>query len=136
MTRVESGAGRALRLVARARGALLVVSLLGAFYLTWRVDFLRLPRAGCSPVLRFAPGVLLVVDGHPPRVFEDDVVLFADGPALLIGIVARLGAPGPDAGPPLWIVTDDETCSGRGSDELGWIPRDALRGRVLFALPL
>jgi hypothetical protein len=118
---------------------LLVASLAGALYLTWRIDFLRLPREGCSPVLRYAPGALLLVDSRPPRVFADDVVLFAEGPTLLLGIVERFGeaqATSGSSAAPLWIVTDDEDCAGRGSDELGWIPADALRGRVLFALPL
>jgi hypothetical protein len=130
-----SALARARAIVRWAQLALTVLALGGAAYLGWRVELVRLPAAGCSPLLRYAPGALLVVDRRPPHVFARDAVLFEAGETLLLGRVEELGGAA-DAGRALWIAADDPTCDAKDSDELGWIPRGAVRGRVLFALPL
>lgn len=117
--------------VRRLQRGILALAFLGGLYLIWRVELLRLPPAGCSPVLRFAPGALLLLDGKPPRLHSGDVVLFeAEGSdTLYLGVVER------EENGRYWILTDNAACPGTDSDDLGWIPRDALRGRALLALP-
>ena len=110
---------------------LLALAFLGALYLIWRVDVLRLPGAGCAPVLRFSPGALLLFDSQPPRFYTGDVVLFeAEGTeTLYLGVVER------EEDGRYWIQTDSPTCPGTDSDELGWIAKGQIRGRALIALP-
>lgn len=115
----------------RAQRILLGLAFLGALYLVWRIETLRLPSGGCSPVLRYSPGALLLLDGKPPGFHAGDVVLFeADGTdTLYLGVIER------EEEERFWILTDNPICPGTDSDELGWIPRTAVRGRALLALP-
>ncbi len=111
---------------------------LGLAYLVWRFELVRLPRAGCSPLLRLAPGDLLVFDTRARAYHTWDVVLFR-GPRgeLLLGELRPdsegIGAPPSPAGDHAWIRTDRPDCPGTDSLQLGWIPRDALAGRLLLA---
>lgn len=111
---------------------------LGIAYLVWRFELVRLPRAGCSPLLRLAPGDLLVFDTRPPAYHTWDVVLFR-GPRgeLLLGELRPdtegRGAPPAAARAHVWIRTDRAECPGTDSLQLGWIPREALVGRLLLA---
>jgi len=117
--------------VARAQRILIGFAFLGALYLVWRVDTLRLPAAGCSPVLRFEPGAFLLLDARPPRLQGGDVVLFGSegGSTLYLGVIER------EQDGRFWILTNNPECPGTGSEKLGWIARDAIRGRALLALP-
>ena len=119
------------RVVRRLQRGIVALAFLGSLYLVWRVELLRLPPAGCSPVLKYAPGALLLLDGKPRVLHPEDVVLFeSEGTdTLYLGVVQRA-----EDGR-YWIVTDDPACPGTDSDDLGWIPEASIRGRALLALP-
>jgi hypothetical protein len=116
------------RLLTLARRATLLLALGGGAWLWTRLGTLSLPEEGCSPLLRFSPGVRLWIDWRPAEIAPGDAVLFRGGPGeLLLGLVRERRE---DA---LWIETDAPDCPGRDSRSLGWIPRADLRGRVLVA---
>ena len=110
------------------RRASLAAAALGALWIYWRFELLELPGAGCSPLLRLAPGSRLVVDRRPPRLAAGDVVLFDLGDGSLgIAEVERVAAEG------LWLRTDAPGCPGPDSDELGWVAPERVGGRMVFA---
>lgn len=117
--------------VARVQRVILALAFFGGLYLLYRIDLLRVPAAGCSPVLRYSPGALLLLDSHPPRLYAGDVVLFeTEGTTTLyLGVVER------EEDGRFWILTDNPTCPGTDSDDVGWVAKDLVRGRALLALP-
>lgn len=116
--------------VARLRRLVWIVAIAAVGYLYLRFDNLTLP-AGCSPLLRFAPGNRLLLDLRPGELAAGDAVVFEDGSGtLLLGLVE---ATDPEEGH--WLVTDNPDCPGRASGELGWIPARSIAARILFAWP-
>ncbi len=115
--------------------AILVLSVLGVLYLFWRFELIRLPRSGCSPLLRLSPGDLLLFDSKSPHYQVGDIVLFAGpGGSLHLGEIRRHEADAePDDPDAVWVLTDRPDCPGLDSDDLGWIGREQLRGRMLIA---
>ena len=111
------------------RATLLAVAISG-IYLWSRYEWMKLPGEGCSPLTRISPGSTLWVDRWPGGIVPGDVIFFAveDGSIAL----AEVGAVAPE-GDRYWVTTDVEECPGADSDELGWISRDAVRGRLLMA---
>ena len=122
------------RLERPARRACLALAVAGVLYLVWRFDLTGLPAEGCSPVARFAPGESLIVDRRPSDWTAGDAAFFAgpDG-RLHLGLVERTRHV--DGALEVWTTTDALDCPGVGSEELGWIPRRRLRGRVVMIWP-
>ncbi len=122
---------------AQVRRFLRVVSLGGALLgLAWiygRFDLLTLPSEGCTPLFDLDPGDRVLIDRRPKRLNAGHGVLFSsgDGRLLLGRVSAEVAVPADE----LWIETDDPACPGDDSRSLGPIPREQVRGRVLFPLP-
>ena len=74
------------------------------------------------------------IDRRPPRYHAGDVVFF-EGPAqeLHFGELREI-RPRASGGEELWIEIDDPRCPGADSRTLGWIARERMRGRLVFAL--
>lgn len=126
------------KLLRHVRLACWLLAGLLVFHLFQRYDTYELPDAGCSPLLRFAPGDTLLLDRSPPGYHRDDAVLFAAGDGLLyLGVVTRTRPDG--AGPGdvrgLWVETDAPECPGKDSDELGWISVEDVGARVVLVWP-
>jgi len=117
------------RLLPWARRATVIAAVVAGLYLWSRFELLDLPAAGCSPLLSIAPGTTLWVDTRPPAYVAGDVAFF-EGPAgdVLIAVVDSVPAPGR-----YWLLTDNEACPSDDSRELGAIPAERMRGRVVFA---
>lgn len=136
-----SGPGRWFRLLSRVRVAVYLVLVLLVAYGLWRYDTVRLPPEGCSPLFRFAPGDRLLVDrlGAPT---PGDAVLYREpGGTLLLGLVAEPPGSAPrevwdayERGE-LWLEAERADCPTQDSRLLGTLPRDAVAGRVVAALP-
>ena len=109
----------------------MVASLLGLAYLFWRYDTLRLPAEGCSPLLRYRAGSVLLVDRRPDVLRVGDAVFYAgsDEGVLLVAI-EELG----DSGL-CYLVTDTPDCPGTDSRSLGWVALEQCVGRVMLSLP-
>lgn len=120
------------RRVARvARRVILLGSLAGALYLGLRFKVRTLPEDACCPLLALEPGERLLVDVDPRPLAPGDVVLLGiEGGGRTVARIDRVR--GDDGA--LWVTTDREGCPGAASDRLGWIPRGAVAGRVLFGL--
>lgn len=84
-------------------------------------------------MLRLRPGATLWIDRRPPSVDLGDIVFFPlpEG-GIGLGQVDRFDS----QRDMYWVVTDDERCPGRDSDDLGWIPAGDLYGRLLMAAEL
>lgn len=112
------------------RGTMLA-SLVGLVFLYWRYDTVRLPAAGCSPLLRFRAGSWLLVDRHPDDYRVGDAVFFErPDEVLLLVAIAELG----DSGL-CYLATDDPECPGTDSRSLGWVALEHCVGRVILSLP-
>lgn len=111
------------------RRASLVFAVGGALYMWQRYEWMQLPAQGCSPLIALRPGSRLWVDRRPSDLGPGDVLFFtlADG---AVGF-ARCSR---TAGPNLWLETDNRECPGQDSDELGWIARDRIHGRLVMAV--
>lgn len=107
----------------------LVLAAAGGFYLYSRFSLMVLPEAGCTPLIRFAPGTSLLLDKWPAGLAVGDAVLFESAPGVIsLGSVAELRDDGA-----AWIETDAADCPAASSAELGWIAKDRLAARVIFA---
>jgi hypothetical protein len=111
------------------RRAIVAGCLVGGAYLWSRFDSFVLATP-CSPVARVAPGTRLWVDRRPPRYHPGDLVFFL-GPDGHIHLAEVTELQDGDAR--LWVETDDPRCPGLDSRQLGWLPRERLQGRVVFA---
>lgn len=108
----------------------MIASLLGLGYLYWRYDTVRLPAEGCSPLLRYRAGSVLLVDRRPDAYRVGDAV-FCTGPdGLLLVAIEELG----DSGL-CYVLTDDPDCPGTDSRSMGWIALEQCVGRVILSLP-
>ena len=104
-------------------------------WMLWRFDVQRLPEGSCSPLLEVHPGAYLLVDKRSSRYDDGDLVLFVDAnDRILIGSIGTPPASVEPDGDAVWIVTDNPECPGIDSRSLGPIPREQLRGRILFAM--
>lgn len=130
MTDAREGLRRQRGALRLARRLTILAAVLGLAYLVMRFEFLRLPEERCSPLVRFAPGDQLVVDGRPSSVSEGDAVLvMTQSGARHLCRVERVRA---DDGR-LWVVSDNPECPGFSSDAAGWIDPRAAVGRVLMS---
>lgn len=120
------------RRVARiARRVILLGSLAGALYLGLRFKVRFLPEDACCPLVSYEPGERILVDVDPRPLASGDVVFLGiEGGGRTVARVERVR--GDDGA--LWCSTDREGCPGASSERLGWIPRGAVVGRVLFGL--
>jgi len=120
------------RRVARvARRVVLLGSLAGALYLGLRFKVRSLSEEACCPLLALQPGERVLVDVDPRPLAPGDVVFLGiEGGGRTVARVERVRPE--DAA--LWVSTDREGCPGAASEGLGWIPRGAVVGRVLFGL--
>lgn len=108
-------------------------ALLGLAWIYGRFDLLTLPSEGCTPLYDLEPGDRVLVDRRPAQLAVGHGVLFSSGDGrLLLGRVSDAAAV---AAGEYWIETDDPACPGDDSRALGPIPRDRVRGRILFPLP-
>lgn len=108
-------------------------ALLGLAWIYGRFDLVTLPSEGCTPLFDLEPGDRVLVDRCPPNLATGHGVLFSDGGGrLLLGRISRAAAV---AAGELWILTDDPSCPGDDSRQLGPVPVDRVRGRILFPLP-
>lgn len=110
--------------------ATLVAVAIGGIYLWNRYEWMKLPGEGCSPLTRISPGNTLWVDRWPGRIEVGDVLFFDVGDGGIA--IAEVSEVAPD-GDRYWVLTDVEDCPGVDSDELGWISRDAVQGRLMMA---
>lgn len=111
-----------------ARRVTFVLGLLGVLYLTWRFQFFRLPAANCSPVMRFSPGAVLVIDDHPLSYDVGDAVFFAgDDGRVYLAVIESEGEIG------YILVADNPDCPGEDSSRFGELREGALRGRVILS---
>ena len=111
-----------------SRRVTLVLSLIGLGYLYWRYELTRMSESGCSPLLRFSPGAPLLVDKRPSLISEGDAIFFQgpDGRLYLANV-------GSEREGGYWVEVDNPDCTGSGSETLGVVPPDRVRGRVLVA---
>ncbi|QDV07384.1 hypothetical protein Poly30_29080 [Planctomycetes bacterium Poly30] len=117
----------ALKLIRRYT---VLAALVGLVYIATRFEFSQLPVDRCCPLVRFAPGDRLVIDGRPGDVSVDDAVLIqTQSGAKHLCRVERLR---PEDGR-LWCVTDNADCAGFSSETAGWIDPRAVTGRVLLS---
>jgi hypothetical protein len=101
----------------------------GGLYLYSRFSLMALPEAGCSPLLRYAPGTSLLLDQQPSGLEVGQAVLFESAPGVLsLGEIGEIQADGQ-----VWITTDAPDCPAASSEQLGWIPKERLAARVVFA---
>ena len=108
-------------------------ALLGLAWIYGRFDLVALPSEGCTPLFDLEPGDRVLVDRRPPNLATGHSVLFSDDrDRLLLGRIS--GAVAVAAGE-LWILTEDPLCPGDDSRQLGPVPVDRVRGRILFPLP-
>ena len=122
---------------AQVRRTLRVISIGGALLgLAWiygRFDLLTLPTEGCTPLFDLEPGDRVLVDRRPQQLSIGHGVLFSDGDGRLL--LGRVSDDVAVADGELWILTDDPACPGDDSRQLGPVPADRVRGRILFPLP-
>ena len=117
------------RILPWARRATLIVAAVAGIYIWNRFEVFDLPEEGCSPLLSLAPGTTLWVDTRPRGYAVGDVVFFESaGGDVLIAMVDSI--PAEDS---YWVLTDNPDCPGADSSELGPIPAERMRGRVVFA---
>ena len=108
----------------------LLLAAAGGLYLYTRFSLLAVPREGCTPVLRFAPGTTLLLDTRPRPLRPADEVLFrVDETTNSLGIVREVREDGA-----LWIAIDASNCPAPSSEQLGWIPASRIAARVVFPL--
>ncbi|MCA8980390.1 MAG: hypothetical protein H6831_06435 [Planctomycetes bacterium] len=101
----------------------------GGLYLYTRFSLMTLPESGCTPVLRYAPGTSLLLDRRPSELALGDGVLFESEPGVVsLGSIGDLRADGS-----VWIAVDAPDCPAASSEQLGWIPREQVAARVVFA---
>jgi len=87
------------------------------------------------PILRYAPGELLLVDRHPANIRPGDAVLYqAPTGELGLGIVAHVSLEVGAAGQ-LRIAFDNPDCPATPPGENGALSHDSVRARVVLALP-
>ena len=129
------------RLQVRLRRISWIVAAMGFVYLYVRYDTRTLPEGGCSPLVRFAAGDVLLLDTRPAGYAVGDALLFnatvKGANELLMGKVQRVAPEGSTRAGALqvWVVTDAVDCPGEDSTSLGWIDRERCRARILFAWP-
>lgn len=117
------------------RRASWILALLGPIYLAARFSALRLPAEGCSPLVRYSPGTLLVVDERPSSYRPNDAVFYLDpNGEIRIGLVAEILST--DDGRKYDLRTDAPHCPSPASETYGLFGEDKLRGRVVMALSL
>jgi len=99
-------------------------------YLGVRFDLLTLPEEGCSPVSRYAPGSRLLIDRWGGAWREGDCVFVSDedGAIHITLLTAH------DGGGKWWTSTDVEDCPGVDPEAIGWVPEEAILGRVILGL--
>ena len=102
----------------------------GAIYLWARYDLIRLPGAGCSPLLSLRPESVLWVDRYSRKALPGDVLFFSlpDG-RVGFGRCAKRRE-NPDG---YWIVSDNPSCLGPGSNEFGWVAPGDVQARMVMA---
>ena len=114
------------------RNATLVVTAAGGLYLWNRFELIDLPSQGCSPLKSLRPGNQLWVDLYPRRIEVGDVVFFQP-PAGEVSL-ARVERIEELEESRYWLGGDAPACPGQGSEELGWVSRDWIQGRMMMAL--
>jgi len=118
---------------ARLQRVLRVLTLalagVGVLYLWNRYELIDLPEGGCSPLRRLRAGNTLWVDLKPAHIAVGDV-LFFELPGGEIGLAEVERSRDGEA---WWVACDDPACPGTDSEELGWIPRERVHGRLLMA---
>lgn len=107
----------------------LALAAAGGLYLYTRFSLMTLPESGCTPVLRYAPGTSLLLDQRPTNLAAADGVLFESEPGVLsIGMIREAREDGS-----VWITVDAPDCPAASSEQLGWVPRERIAARVIFA---
>lgn len=123
--------------IARQRSALKIIrrytvlaAIVGLVYIATRFEFSQLPEDRCCPLVRFAPGDRLVIDGRPgPASVGDAVLIQTQSGAKHLCRIDQVR----DEDGRLWCVTDNAECPGFSSDAAGWIDPRAVTGRVLLS---
>jgi len=101
----------------------------GGLYLYSRFSLMVMPEEGCTPLQRYAPGTSLLLDQQPSGLEAGNAVLFESTPGVIS--LGEIGELRPDGS--LWITTDATECPGASSEQLGWIAKDRIAARVVFA---
>lgn len=112
-----------------ARRVTLVLAAIGLGYLFVRFDLRTLPDDRCCPLTDFVPGDRLVLDTRPRALTPGQpVLLLVQGGGEVLGKIERVR----EADGALWCTTDRDGCPGFDSAASGWVPREAVVGRILL----
>lgn len=120
------------------RIGVVVFSLFVLWQLSQRFELVKLGEDNCSPLSSFMPGVSLLVDRKPEKLFLDDAVLFEfPGDGLGLGRISLPpgSAPGTlrtESG--FWILGDAPECHTPDSRDHGIVAPERIVARVLFPI--
>lgn len=104
---------------------MLPLALVLGLLVWWRYGTITVPAGMDTMPLEYPPGTLCIVDEHPARLIEGQVVFFDTGGGTLLSRVARV------AGDRIWVEHDADDSRFPDGEQLGPIDEAAVRGLVL-----
>lgn len=107
------------------RRAALPTALVCGFLLWWNFGSVVVPVGMDTMTAEFPPGTLCIVDKRPPPLAAGQVVWFTVDGGVLLSRVSRVD------GDQFWVEHDNARSRFADGDELGPLPRSALRSLVL-----